>query len=171
MPGYGWAPVPKEAGSERSVQVDGDTLSNGVVTLKVSHRDGTFALDGVEGFGRVVDGGDIGDTYNWCPPDHDTLVEGPESVQAELREHGPLRATFAIDAMYRWPARADEAMSRRSGEELVSVQTRVSLSAGEPFVRVHHTIDNRADDPSTAARTLSIPDAVSKYAMSVDVPS
>ena len=29
---------------------------------------GTFALDGIAGYGRLVDGGDLGDSYNYSPP-------------------------------------------------------------------------------------------------------
>ena len=44
------------------------TLTNGLVTVVIDPTDGTFALDGVAGYGRLVDGGDHGDTYNYSPP-------------------------------------------------------------------------------------------------------
>jgi hypothetical protein len=37
----------------------------------VEPDDGTWSIDGLAGLGRLVDGGDVGDTYNWCPPDVD----------------------------------------------------------------------------------------------------
>ena len=47
------------------------TLTNGLVTVAVDPTDGTFALDGVPGYGRLVDGGDHGDSYNYSPPRQD----------------------------------------------------------------------------------------------------
>ena len=66
--------------------------------------DGTFALDGHGGLGRLVDGGDCGDTYNWCPPTTDTVVDAPESVDVRVLERGLLRARVLVTIRYRWPA-------------------------------------------------------------------
>ena len=41
---------------------------------------------------RYVDGGDGGDTYNYCPPATDTIVDTPESVSVTVEESGPVRA-------------------------------------------------------------------------------
>ena len=35
-------------------------LANGLVTVVVDPADGTFAVDGLAGFGPLVDGGDLG---------------------------------------------------------------------------------------------------------------
>ena len=55
-------------------------MANGLVTVAVDPADGTFAVDGLSGFGRLVDGGDLGDSYNYSPPGADSLVDAPESV-------------------------------------------------------------------------------------------
>ena len=51
----------------------GHPAANGLVTVAVDPADGTFAIDGLAGFGRLVDGGDLGDSYNYSPPGGDSL--------------------------------------------------------------------------------------------------
>ena len=57
--------------------------------MVVDPADGTFSLDGVPGYGRLVDGGDHGDTYNYSPPTDDTVVDMPTSVVVTAGEDGP----------------------------------------------------------------------------------
>ena len=78
VPGYGWQAVTRPAPPASPVGVvDGVTLTNGLVTVTVDPADGTFSLDGHAGLGRLVDGGDVGDTYNYCPPAADREVDVP----------------------------------------------------------------------------------------------
>ena len=93
----------------------GPVVANGLVSVAVDPRDGTFAVDGIAGFGRLVDGGDVGDTYNWCPPTEDVLVDRPTSVEVAVLDRGPVRARVVIVDSYRWPAarRASTAGSAR----------------------------------------------------------
>ena len=123
----------------------GPTLANGLVTVIVDPEDGTYGIDDHAGLGRLVDGGDCGDTYNWCPPAQDTVVDRPESVDVVALERGPLRAQVRITARYRWPARA-EGLETRTGEVVHEVVTRLELRAGERALRVETTIDNRSRD-------------------------
>src|SRR5690606_24548474 len=120
-------------------------LANGLAEVAVDGTDGTFALDGHRGLGRFVDGGDCGDTYNWCPPAEDTLVDRPDSVEVTVRERGPLRARVTVTARYRWPARC-EGLDRRVGEVTHDVQALLELRAGERAVRVEVRFDNRSRD-------------------------
>jgi alpha-mannosidase len=153
VPGFGWRGwSPGAAGGPAPVTVTGDdgtgagpTLANGLVTVAVDAGDGTFAVDGQAGLGRLVDGGDCGDTYNWCPPAEDTLVAGPERVEVTVLERGPVRARVQIVADHRWPARC-EGLDRRTGEVAHAVRTVVELRAGERAVRVAVTVDNRSRD-------------------------
>jgi hypothetical protein len=132
--------APPAAGSATRV-----TLHNGLVTVAVDRRDGTYAVDGHAGLGRLVDGGDCGDTYNWCPPRDDTVVDRPDSVDVAVVERGPLRARVQIVARYTWPARA-EGLARRRGAVRHDVVTTVELRAGERIVRVETSVDNRSRD-------------------------
>ncbi len=147
--GFGWAPlVPAPLGSPVRVTEDGGlaTLANDLVSVTVGAADGSFAVDGVPGFGRLVDSGDHGDTYNYSPPRHDTVVDTPGSVEVVVRERGPVRATADVVARYRWPEGIDEASGRRVGEAVVTVTTTVEVVADEPTVRVRTRFDNPCRD-------------------------
>ena len=97
---------------------------------------GTFALDGVAGYGRLVDGGDLGDSYNYSPPRQDSFVDSPESVTVRVDERGPVRARVRITATYIWPDHVDGSSQARVGEHRVEVDTDVELRADDPVVRV-----------------------------------
>jgi hypothetical protein len=140
----------------------GPTLANGIVTVTVSAAGGTYALGDHAGLGRLVDGGDCGDTYNWCPPARDTLVDRPESVDVTVVERGPLRARVRVAARYRWPARA-EGLEARTGEVAHEVVTQLELRAGDRALRVETTIDNRSRDHRLRAHfPLPTPASVSR---------
>ena len=53
------------------------SLSNGLVSVDVDETLGSFSLDGRPGYGRLVDGGDLGDSYNYSPPRQDAFVDTP----------------------------------------------------------------------------------------------
>jgi mannosylglycerate hydrolase len=149
VPGYGWCPL-VPAALDHPVAVEergGDVvLSNGLVTVAVDHASGTFALDGTPGYGRIVDGGDHGDSYNYSPPLHDIVVDAPESVVVTAGERGPVRATAVVTATYVWPERVDDASRARVGDRRVEVHTVIELRAGEPVVRVNTSFVNPSRD-------------------------
>ena len=53
------------------------SLSNGLVSVEIDGATGTFSLNGVPGYGRLVDEGDLGDSYNYSPPRQDSVVDTP----------------------------------------------------------------------------------------------
>ena len=121
-------------------------MSNGLVAVEVDPVDGTFAVDGLAGFDCLVDVGDHGDTYNWSPPDHDTVVDAPTAVAVEVLERGPLRARLRVRRTFVWPESIDDQRRARVGEREVVVSTILELRAGERAVRVHTTFDNPCRD-------------------------
>ncbi len=142
----GQAPAPAHA-----VHAADGTLGNGLLSVEIA-EDGTFAArtpEGVEltGAGRVVDGGDLGDTYNYAPPDHDVLVDRPDEVTVRLVAEGPLVAAYEVVRRYGWPSAGDFAADGRTARaEPTTVTTRLELRAGERFVRLAVSFDNRSDD-------------------------
>ena len=143
VPGFGWRQWAPAAAPP--VSVDGRCLTNGLVTVTVDPDTGAFGVDGHDGLGRLVDSGDAGDTYNWCPPLHDTEIDQPETVTVSVIEGGPVRASLRVDAAYDWPATSSP--ERRSGQRRrTMVTTTVTLDAGEPFGRVAVTFDNQCRD-------------------------
>ena len=136
---------------DNPVRVAGRALDNGLLRVEVA-GDGTLALrtpGGVAaaGLGRIVDGGDLGDTYNYAPPKADRLVEVPGAVRVRTVREGPLTAVLEVERRYAWPRAGDFAADARTAAvESATVVTRVELRAGEPFARLLVRFDNRCDD-------------------------
>jgi alpha-mannosidase len=156
IPGFGWqAWTPPSVGLGVHPVVAGTdraSLDNGLVNVAVD-ADGTWAIDSLPGLGRIVRGGDVGDTYNWCPPDDDVEVDAPSAMVVRVLEEGPLRGRVEITSTYRWPASATDA-------NLVDVvvTTTLELRAGERLVRVETAWDNRCRDQRVRAH-FPLPDA------------
>jgi len=167
MPALGWATIevveggagagePDAGGPAATEPVDGAVivgarrLSNGIVTVEVA-EDGTFRLSGggveLDGVGRIVDGGDLGDSYNYGPPNPDLIVEMPTDVEISADAPGPLRSRLTVRRRFDWPVGID---ARERVRTRVTVSTDVitvlELRAGEPFVRVEVTFENRSRD-------------------------
>jgi len=154
-PALGWRSLELATDAEPppvddAVRADAQGLDNGLVRVALS-PDGTFALAGggvtLDGVGRLVDGGDFGDSYNYGPPAGDRLVDTPTDVRIEILESGPLRARIAVLRRYEFP-RAVEADGSARTEVAVEtwVRTELELQAGEPFVRVRLRWENRSRD-------------------------
>ncbi|MEY9858288.1 mannosylglycerate hydrolase [Catenulispora sp. GAS73] len=118
--------------------------------LDVLAADGTHAA----GLGVIVDGGDLGDEYNYAPPGRDRIVDSPDEIWNRERWNGPLTASLESVRWFNWPTHGVPAGT--SGGNAVSVRaeavhttelsTRVELRHGEPFVRLTVAFDNRSDD-------------------------
>ncbi|MER5198712.1 glycoside hydrolase family 38 N-terminal domain-containing protein [Streptomyces sp. NPDC002755] len=127
------------------------TLANGLVEVTVA-ADGTLDLTGPDGtvlygVGRLVDGGDRGDSYNYAPPAQDVLVSEPTEITVELLETGPLRSRLRVTRVYAWPAALSDDRDVRAGRTVATpVETLVEVRAGEPFVRVSTSFLNRSAD-------------------------
>ena len=74
----------------------------------------------VAGLGRLVDGGDGGDTYNYSPPAVDRVIDSPDAVRVTGARAGPVRARCRSKPTTRGPrtrsatsARARRAATRR----------------------------------------------------------
>ncbi|MFE0627619.1 alpha-mannosidase [Streptomyces sp. NPDC058864] len=140
-PGTAFAPATATAG----------TLSNGLVEVVIA-ADGTLEVTGADGtvlrgVGRLVDGGDRGDSYNYGPPADDLLVSEPAEISVELVENGPLRSRVRITRVYAWPAALSPDRDVRDARTVPTpVETLVELRAGEPFLRVTTSFLNHAAD-------------------------
>lgn len=131
---------------------DEHALDNGSVRVEVEPA-GTLWVRGADGtvlrgVGRLVDGGDRGDSYNWGPLADDLLVDRPDGIRVQVVERGPLRAVLAVERDYSWPTGLDDADSDRRSPDLAPVTTLslVELRTGEPFVRVAVSFRNPAAD-------------------------
>ncbi|MEU2930490.1 alpha-mannosidase [Streptomyces sp. NPDC007251] len=126
-------------------------LSNGLVEVTVA-ADGTLDVTGADGtvlygVGRLVDGGDRGDSYNYAPPARDMLVSSPAEITVEHLESGPLRSRLRVTRLYEWPAALSSDRDLRSGRTVPTpVETLVEVRVGEPFVRVSTSFLNQSAD-------------------------
>ncbi|MDR8410763.1 alpha-mannosidase [Nonomuraea sp. 3-1Str] len=150
------APLTHEAPD--GVRIEDGALDNGLLRVEVA-EDGTLTLTSaggvtLTGAARVVDGGDVGDSYNHAPPAQDRIVSAPETVEVVTVCSGPLVAALDVRRTYRWPAAGAgiegtpelPAPARTGATEEIVVDTRVELRTGEPFVRLRVAFDNRCDD-------------------------
>ncbi|GII78151.1 hypothetical protein Sru01_31330 [Sphaerisporangium rufum] len=136
------APAAPAAGEE-------GVLDNGLLRV-TAEPGGTLALRTAAGLtatgvGRIVDGGDCGDTYNHAPPAADRLVSEPAFVKVGPVRRGPLVSVMEIVRGYRWPV-SGTAGERSPREAEVTVTTRVELRAGEPYARLETSFDNVCRD-------------------------
>jgi mannosylglycerate hydrolase len=153
--GYGWVAETNGAGGAleplpHPVDVGDRRLGNGLVEVVVAD-DGTFSLRGggvtLDEVGRIVDGGEAGDSYNYGPPRRDTLVDQPEAIALTVAESGPLRGTLTIVRRYAWPRGLTADATARSDDTVATeVTTTLELHADEPFVRVRVAFDNASRD-------------------------
>ena len=141
-----------ERGADPDSVVVGDrSLANGLISVRVGD-DGTLDVEGggvrLEGVGRLVDGGDYGDTYNYGPPADDQIVDRPTGVVVvEVREPGPIRGRLDITARYDWPlGLLPDGTGRSERTAPVEVTRTLELRAGEPFVRVACAFTNPGRD-------------------------
>ncbi|WP_157250123.1 glycoside hydrolase family 38 C-terminal domain-containing protein [Nonomuraea typhae] len=179
-----WRPGRSPAAGVAPARADGQVLDNGLLRVEVAD-DGTLTLTGpggvtVTGAGRIVDGGDVGDTYNHAPPAPDRLVCEPLVVEVSPVWSGPLVAALDIRRTYLWPATESEVMTgpdharvpqiaapdpgRGQAEAETVVETRVELRAGEPFVRLRVEFDNRAGDHRVRLHVPLPAEATTSYA-------
>jgi alpha-mannosidase len=83
---------------------------------------------------RIVRGKDLGDSYNYAPPDDDVVVDEPIEETLERLEDRPLRTVQVLHRAYDWDGIR------------VATQTRFEQRADEPFVRIRIDFDNPCDD-------------------------
>ncbi|MFP5254614.1 MAG: alpha-mannosidase [Acidimicrobiia bacterium] len=153
--GFGWRTW-KAPASTDPVVVTETALDNGRVRVEVDPADGTFSLDGVRGCGRLVDGGDVGDTYNWCPPPEELLVDQPRAVATRIVEGGPVRGRLEVRRTYELPTHVEG--GRRVGRAEVEVRTTLELAAGEDLLRVTVAFDNHGLRDHRLRVHLPLPD-------------
>ncbi len=153
VPPLGWTslrPTPARGDVDGAVRVTDRELDNGRLRVAVETA-GTLRIESdhgvLAGVGRLVDGGDYGDSYNYGPPRADLLVERPEDVRVEVVAAGPVEGELVVTRLYRWPAGVHEDGSGRTQEMVeIPVRMRVALRAGEPFLRLRLDFENRARD-------------------------
>jgi hypothetical protein len=148
------AQEPPAAKGEAGRPSDPFALENDLFALQVDPSDGTITITdktngGVyPGLNRFVDGGDRGDTYNYCRPEQDRIVAEPaELPDVRLVRHGPVWQTLEIAQTYRLPhSLRPDRESRTEKTADVTIVSRVSIYAGVPRVEFETTVDNQVQE-------------------------
>jgi alpha-mannosidase len=165
VPGYGWATLPTRAPGaagepepvhSKSSDLGDPNLDNGLVRLSVSPADGSFAINGHLGFGRLIDETDAGDTLCFRQSTQTSrafaerhgsqhgATAPPRATPAEVGIHvvesGPLRGRIEVVRRYVWSYMASD------------VLTELELRAGESMVRVTNSFFN--ERPGHRLRTV-----------------
>lgn len=113
-------------------------------TLTVTDKQSGAAYSGLNGF---VDGGDVGDLYNYSPPAQDTLVTGPVESPSIEASSSTVRARLRITARYALPAACSPDRSARAGERVeCAITSEVTLVPGVRRIDIHTVVDNQAKD-------------------------
>lgn len=150
-PALGWATAHLVEGAVTTtspVRVEERAVDNGLLRITIDDLgELNLKTDGVttEGVGRLVEGGDSGDSYNYAPPASDHLVFDADRVEVRPVATGPLLGSFEITRSYLWPASTD-LRARSTDRRSVDVVTTVELRVEEPFARVRVAFDNPCSD-------------------------
>lgn len=141
------APVSTLASGARSIEnewfrVEADANDG---TLTVTDKQTGAVLSGLN---RFVDGGDVGDLYNYCPPAQDTLISQPlEAPKIEVIAATPVSATLRVSARYALPASCSADRAGRSARTVVcQINSEIRLVSGVRRIDIHTSVDNRAKD-------------------------
>lgn len=161
VPAYGlktfWV-LPERAGSApaasaSALAVSANSIENEFYRVEASAQDGVLTVTDKQtgqvtgGLNHFVDGGDIGDLYNYCPPAQDVLVTGPEQPPTIEVIDTPTRATLRINAQWSLPRGATADRETRSDERVsCPITSEISLSPGGRRIDIHTSLENMAKD-------------------------
>jgi alpha-mannosidase len=129
-------------------------IENEFYRVEADAASGTFTLldkaTGARfpGLNQFVDGGDVGDLYNYCPPAEDMLISQPhQPAHVEVVVEGTVRAVLRFTMRYALPRRAVRSRYARHSETVeCAITSEVALAPGVRRVSVRTTVHNAARD-------------------------
>lgn len=123
-------------------RVEADS-QNGTLTVTDKQTGAVFA-----GLNRFIDGGDVGDLYNYCPPEQDILIGEPvEPPKIELVNSGPIRAVLRISGRWALPGACAVSRTERSARYTsCPIVTEITLLPGVQRIDIHTSMENKAKD-------------------------
>src|SRR5205823_3873513 len=140
-------PTSTLAGNQHSIE-------NEWYRVEASAEDGTLTVSDKQtgavftGLNRFVDGGDVGDLYTYCPPEHDTLISQPqEPPKIELVSSGPVRAALRVTGRWSLPsACAANRTERSSRVNMYQITSEITLIPGVRRIDIHTSMENKVKD-------------------------
>ena len=129
-------------------------IENEFYRVEVNAQDGTLIVTDkltnvvFSGLNRFIDGGDVGDLYTYCPPEHDTLISLPaEPPKVELINSGPVKATLRISGRWSLPGACAASRAERSARSTICpIVSEISLIPGSRRIDIHTSVENKAKD-------------------------
>jgi mannosylglycerate hydrolase len=129
-------------------------IENEFYRVEADEKDGTLIVTDkltnviFSGLNRFIDGGDVGDLYTYCPPEHDTLISTPvERPVIELINPGPVQATLRISGHWSLPVACAESRAERSTSSTICpIVSEISLTPGVRRIDIHTSVENKAKD-------------------------
>jgi mannosylglycerate hydrolase len=130
------------------------SIENEFYTVTANQEDGTLTITDRQtnavftGLNRFVDGGDVGDLYNYCPPEHDLLISKPKAPpEIERVSSGPVRSILRISGTWSIPEACSQTRNERSAQMTgYSIVSEISLTPGVRRIDIHTSIENSAKD-------------------------
>jgi alpha-mannosidase len=144
--------------SNRAAEQDGVSshlsIENEFYIVEANQEDGTLTITDRQtgavftGLNRFVDGGDIGDLYNYCPPQHDLLISKPKAPpKIELLSSGPVRSILRISGTWSLPDACSTTRKERSAQMTdYPVVSEIALTPGVRRIDIHTSVENTARD-------------------------
>jgi alpha-mannosidase len=138
------------AAPDHGLWVKGSSMGNGLIELSVGAGGALRLVDRRTGQSYrdlllLESGGDIGDTYTYCPPPRDRVRRGRGAVKVRAISSGPLVVSLEAE----WQMSSSPSAGRIG---TISARLVVSLYAGSPIVRCSLEIDNQAGNHRLRAR-------------------
>jgi alpha-mannosidase len=136
-----------------SLHIDEKSLANEYYRIEVNMQDGTFSVEDKEsgkvypGLHRILDEGDVGDTYNFSPVEGGQVTTPNQPVKTEIVEQGPVRVRLRIRSKWALPAACSVNRKERSARlTICPITTDIELVPGERIVHIHTSIENNVKD-------------------------
>jgi len=129
-------------------------IENEYYRVEASTSDGTLTITDKQtgavfsGLNRFVDGGDVGDLYNYCSPAQDALISQPvEPPEIALTNNGPVRATLRISGHWSLPHACVSNRTERSKRMInCPIVSEISLVPGVRRIDIRTSVENKVKD-------------------------
>jgi alpha-mannosidase len=151
----GTPPVPATNLTARQGEASsGLSIENEFFLVEANQEDGTLTITDKQtgavftGLNRFVDGGDVGDLYNYCPPEHDLLISKPKAPpNIELLNSGPVHSILHVSGTWSLPSACSTTRTERSPQMTgYPIVSEIALTPGVRRIDIHTSVENTARD-------------------------
>lgn len=131
-----------------------NSIENEFYRIEANTQDGTLTItekttgEIFMGLNRFVDGGDVGDLYNYCPPEQDVLISEPiEPPKIDVIGAEPVGVTLRVTNRIALSDSCTAHRAERSASTTIcAISSDVTLFPGVRRITIHTSVDNRVKD-------------------------